>query len=443
MLPRRWLRRNVRVIRVGAGPGAAILAAALLAAVPPTPAQAQDPDLAPPRGKFEAEAATAPAQPYVVPDTPRTLADLTRYQSRSFSFQMGVALLLDYTKFSQDAASLAQVGKQESEWQARASRLMGHGTIGSDYKVGYLVAAEYKGFDSDPTEYWSLTDFSLAFPIGGPATKLTVGKTKETFSYEMVGDAANLPQQERVLSPFFVSRNVGAKLSHVFGEDHRMTFSAGVFNNGWLKGDAADSGTHVTARVTGLVFDQPGDKRFLHLGMSGRYVGADNDVLRYRGRPETNVGDYYVDTGDLRASHARHLGLEMLWNEGTFSVLAEHNRAWVSSSASGDPQFSGYYVTASWIVTGETRPYDRTVGYARRIMPAQSAGAVELVARYSHVDLDDGVVTGGKFNRPHLGVNWWATTRWKFGIDWGRTRLDRFGTTGVTDSVLARAQLTL
>jgi phosphate-selective porin OprO/OprP len=422
----------------------AILAAALLAAVPPAAAQGQDPDLAPARGKFEAEAAAPPEKPYVVPDTPRSLADLTRYTSRSFSFQMGVALLLDYTKFNQDAASLAQVGPQESQWQARASRLMAHGTIGSDYKVGYLVAAEYKGFDSDPAENWSVVDVSLTFPIGGPATKLTLGKTKETFSYEMVGDAANLPQQERVLNPFFVARSVGAKLIHVFGADHRMTLSAGVFNDGWLKsGSASDSGTDVSARVTGLLWDEAEGKRYLHLGMSGRYVGADNDVLRYRGRPETNVGDFYVDTGDLRASHARHLGLEMLWNEGPFSVLAEYIRAQVSSSASGDPEFSGYYVAASWVLTGETRPYDRTVGYARRIMPEHKWGAVELVARYSHVDLDDGVVTGGKFNRSHLGINWWATRRWKFGIDWGRTKLDRFGTIGVTNSALLRAQLTL
>jgi len=438
MRPHRWLPRAARAIHVGG----ASLAAALLAAVPPAAAQAVDPDLAPARGKFEAE--VTPAPNYVVPDTARTLADLTRHKSDWFSFQMGLAVLLDYTHFKQDAASLAQVGVQESQWQARASRLMAHGTLGSDYKVGYLVSAEYKGFDTDPAEYWSLTDFSLAFPIGGPSTKLTVGKTKETFSYEMVGDAANLPQQERVMNPFFVSRNVGAKLSHVFGEDHRMTFSAGVFNSGWLKADStSDVGTHVSARVTGLVWDQAEGKRFLHLGMSASRLGATNGVLRYRGRPETNVGDYYVDTGDLSASHARHLGLEALWNEGPFSVLAEHVRAQVNTSASGNADLYGYYVTASWILTGETRPYDRTVGYARRILPEHRGGAVELVARYSHVDLDDGAVAGGTFNRPQLGVNWWATRRWKFGLDWGRTRLERFGTIGTTDSVLARAQLTL
>lgn len=423
--------------------GTALLAAGWLAARAPAAAQVHDPDLAPARGKFEPVAPAAPEKPYVVPEPSRTLADLTRYQSRSFSFQLGLRVMLDYTAFNQDAASLAQVGHQASQWQPRAARLMAHGTIGSAYQASYLLAAEYKGFDTDPAEYWSPTDISLIFPLGGPATKLTVGKTKETFSYEMDGETGNLPQQERVLNPFFVSRNVGAKLIHVFGEDHRMTFAAGVFNNGWLKGDAAENGTQVTFRFTGLVWDQPSDKRFLHLGVSGRDVGADNGTLRYRGRPETNVGEYYVDTGNLQADHARHLGLELLWNEGPFSVLAEHVRARVSASATGNPQFAGWYVLGSWVLTGETRPYDRTVGYARRIMPEQSAGAVELVARYSHVDLDHGVVTGGRFDRPHLGVNWWATRRWKFGLDWGRTRLARFGTTGVTDSVLARAQMVL
>jgi hypothetical protein len=41
----------------------------------------------------------------------------------------------------------------------------------------------------------------------------------------------NLPHQERVLSPFFVSRNIGVKLSHVFGEKQFMTASLGVYND--------------------------------------------------------------------------------------------------------------------------------------------------------------------------------------------------------------------
>jgi len=193
-------------------------------------------------------------------------------------------------------------------------------------------------------------------------------------------------------------------------------------------------------RLTGLARYANEGRSYLHLAVSSRYVGADNDTLRYKGRPESNASDNFVDTGCFTAAHAWHLGLEALWNEGPLSVLAEYNRAWVDSPVSGDPEFSGYYVTASWVLTGEHRPYDRTVAYARRVMPKDRWGAPELVARFSHVDLNDGVVQGGRFDKTYVGLNWWATQHWKLGFGWGRTWLDRFGATGVTDSGLLRFQ---
>jgi len=84
--------------------------------------------------------------------------------------------------------------------------------------------------------------------------------------------------------------------------------------------------------------------------------------------------------------------------------------------------------------------YDRTVGYARRVMPEGRWGAPELVARFSHVDLDGGSIQGGKFDKTYLGINWWATRRWKVGFGWGHTWLDRSGTTGITDIFLTRLQ---
>ena len=402
-------------------------------------AQAVESDLAPAYGEFEA--APLPDQSFMVPDVPHSLLERVRIRERWLTLKLGLVVLVDYTAFNQDHNSIAQVGKQDDQWEARAARLMFRGTLGTEYKVGYLVAAEYKGFATDAEDLWSLSDLSFTFPLGGPATKLSLGKTKETFCYEMVGDAANLPQPERVMSPFFVSRNVGAKVTHVIGAEQRATLSGGVFNDGFVTGDSAgDSGTDFSTRLTGLAWDQPDGTRFMHFGVSGRYAGADNNTMRYRGRPESNVSDYYVDTGNLSGDHAWHLGLEALWNEGPFSVLAEYNRAWVDSPEAGNPEFYGYYITGSWVLTGETRPYDRTVGYARRVMPQGRWGAPELVARFSHEDLDDGVVQGGSFDKTYLGINWWATRRWKTGCGWGRTWLDRSDMTGVTDSLMVRLQ---
>lgn len=382
-----------------------------------------------------------PDQRFAIPELPQSIADMMRLNSRWFTAKFGAVLLVDYSFFRQDAGSLAQVGPQQNQWDARALRPWLSGTLGDDYRVRYLIAAEYGGFSGAQQESWTLTDLEITFPLGGPATRLSMGKIKETFVYEMVGDAANLPQQERVLNPFFVGRSVGVKLSRVIGADQRMTASVGVFND-WLEtGDSlADSGTDVTARITGLPWDRNDGTGYLHLGVSGRYAGADNNTLRYRGRPGSNVTDYYVDTGDLSADHAWHLGLESLWTAGPFSVLAEYNRAWVDAPESGNPAFTGYYITGSWLLRGEARPYDRSVGYARRVIPVGRWGAPEFTLRYSHVDLDDAPVLGGKFDMTYLGVNWWANRQLKLGFGWSRTWLRRFRQTGVTDGFLTRLQ---
>jgi len=220
-----------------------------------------------------------------------------------------------------------------------------------------------------------------------------------------------------------------------------MTFAAGVFNDWWATGDSfKNSGTDFSARLTGLLWDQPETRRFIHLGVAGRYFGADNNILSYKDQPESHVASDYVDTGDIPADHAWHIGAEALWSEGPFSVLGEYNRAWVRSGETGNPEFSGYYVTATWVLTGEARPYDHATGYARRIIPKDRGGALELVARFSHIDLDDKSVQGGKFDTTWLGINWWATRQWKLSLGWGHTRLDRFGTTGVTERLLTRLQ---
>ena len=146
-------------------------------------AQSEESEPAPALGEFEAAPLPPPDKPFLVPDVPQSLVDQTQIKERWITLKVGLVTLADYTAFNQDSASISQVGKQQDQWEARAARLMFRGTIGTDYKIGYLVAGEYKGFETDPEELWQLTDVSLTFPLGGPATKLTVGKTKETFAY--------------------------------------------------------------------------------------------------------------------------------------------------------------------------------------------------------------------------------------------------------------------
>lgn len=419
----------------------ALLCVAITALLPDgVHAQAPESELPPEAGAFEGRI-PPPIPGALLPDVSPAAYAAISVSTPGFTLRPGLVLLGDYTFFSQDAASLGQVGAQQDRGQLRAARMMLRGTVGTDYVVRYLVAGEYKGFDSAYDRAWDMTDVSLIFPLRGPSTTLTVGKTKEAFAYEMVGDAANLAFQERVLSPFFVARSVGARLSHVTA-DRMSTLSFGVFNDSWAGNSTAgpNDGTDVTLRVTRALWLEDGGRRLLHVGGSLRRAGADGGTLRYRGRPESNVSSFFVDTGTFAADGALHLGLEALWQQGPWSVIGEWVHAKVDAPRSGDPSFTGGYVGVSWVVTGENRPYDASVGYARRVHPSGANGALELVARASRVDLDDGAVQGGRFVKSYLGANWWATPRLKFGAGWGRTWLDEGGTRGITDALLLRTQ---
>lgn len=374
------------------------------------------------------------AIPDVAPDEPKP-ADSTD------PFRISFVAIFDHTNFWQDSASIGQVGEQANKWEVRAARLSVLGTFDFAIPVSYQVSGEYKGFDGDPETDWQMTDISLTFGLG-ERTKLTLGKTKETFVYEMVGDAANLPAMERVLSPFFVSRNTGARLTYVWGADKRGTLSLGLYNDAWDIGTAASAerGVDATARLTGLAWADPADAgHYLHLGASVRHAASKGE-MRFRGRPGSNVSVNYVDTGNFAADGAFLLGLEAMLALGPVSIQGEHVSAWVDAPTMGNPSFGGWYLTANWILTGDHRPYDRNVGYARRVVPKGHGGAPELVVRYADVDLEDGPVDGGSFRRTDLGLNWWATHRWKAGVAWGHVWLDRFGTTGETDTLLMRLQ---
>ena len=103
--------------------------------------------------------------------------------------------------------------------------------------------------------------------------------------------------------------------------------------------------------------------RSLRRGLAYRRV-ASHRTLRSKGRAETNVGNNFVDTGDIAANSANHYAAEALLIIGLVSFLGKYIGAKVKSPTLDDPSFSGWYITGCWFLPSETRLYDRTVGYA-------------------------------------------------------------------------------
>jgi len=70
-------------------------------------------------------------------------------------------------------------------------------------------------------------------------------------------------------------------------------------------------------------------------------------------------------------------------------------------------------------------------------------GAWEAVARFSYIDLDSGVLRGGKFWRFTPMVNWHLSDQLRLELAYGYGTLDRFGLRGGTHFFQSRIQMHL
>jgi len=120
-----------------------------------------------------------------------------------------------------------------------------------------------------------------------------------------------------------------------------------------------------------------------------------------------------ADTGNLTSDGINLLNPELAVVYGPFSLQAEYTSAMVERPKAKGLTFSGYYMEASYFLTGENRQYKNTGGFFGGVSPKQNFdgqghwGAWEIAMRYSALDLNDRTVRGGKLSGFTTGVNWY------------------------------------
>ena len=431
----------------------ALLAGMLLGALRPAHgAEADPPPDEPPPEDAPADPGTGPARDhplielphlfqsgvrdtrFAVPDLAPDQILFARVDTPVVTIRPGMELIIDYTAFGQNDDSIAQVGRQDSGFEVRSADIKLNGEFGPKRRLGYKLGLAFNGFSADTGQSIVVTDVNISFALPRWRTSVRIGQMREDFSYEVVGSTATLPQSERILTPFASPVNTGLKVTHVLGGNRRATLTYGLFRDDWGEGDG---GVALSVRGTMLVIDRP--RHFLHLGVGMRRADI-RETTRYTARPGVHAAEPFLDTGEFAASGTVHFGLEAHYALGPVSVIAEIASARPDVPDASNPVFRGHYVLGSWVLTGEHREYDRSDGSLKRIMPDGRWGAVEVVARLAAVNLDSNGIDGGSYVRLEGGANWWATTRWKFGMLYGTIWLDRFGETGRTRSLLSRLQ---
>lgn len=316
------------------------------------------------------------------------------------------------------------------------------------YTVFGATHAFDKGFEVERSDDFTWFDYRLDIPLTD-RMGLSVGKQKEPISMERLISMVHLPMQERaaVSDAILPSRNFGVVLNGNL-PDQRVTWAGGLFHN-FIDADSSlgSTPTQLIGRVTWVPFVSADESNLLHLGGGIRLSNTKQGVQAFT-EPEFNKSPVFVDTGLFQADDSSTINLEASWRRGPYWVHGEYTRTRVTSAVAGDPDFSGYHLTGSWIITGEMRSYNFRNGLFRQVPVAQSVyqggwGALEASVRLSRVDLTDGLIDGGEMDIASFGINWWLSPRFNVNLNYRFVTNDRDGLEGEAQGLLGRVMLVL
>lgn len=197
--------------------------------------------------------------------------------------------------------------------------------------------------------------------------------------------------------------------------------NAAFFSGGDLNGD--NDGTTWAARA--VYNPVKNETTVVHLGVAASVEDREDDIARIRARPEANLTAIrLIDTGNLAgAERIRRVGLEGAWAQGPFSLQGEYLTIAAPRRTARDFSGDGAYLYGSWVLTGESRPYKS--GAFGNVKPKHDYGAVEVGLRYSTLDLNDGLVAGGKQHDWTLGANWYLGQHVKLQANYIRAFSDK------------------
>ena len=245
----------------------------------------------------------------------------------------------------------------------------------------------------------SLKDSYLRYS-GWTFATFIVGQYKVPFGLEQLSSTNDLTFIERSLASeaFNLSRRKGIGFETHSGHH---TFSAMRFTSSIDGG----GGQGVAARFTYAPVDD--DETVVHFGLAATAERPTGSV-NLGARPESLATDpRLVKTGNLRGfTRVSQLGVETAWKDGPLSLQAEWMDSYLSPGPGApDANFNGWYIAGSWILTGESRDYRE--GVFKDITSDRPAGAWEIAMRFSRLDLDHGLILGGREDNLTLGLNWY------------------------------------
>jgi phosphate-selective porin OprO/OprP len=359
---------------------------------------------------------------------------------KSFAAQIGTLLQMDMAGYNSDIKDSTGSDISNAGSEFRRIRLYMTGT--------FLANWDYKT-EIEFANTTQLMDGYVAYR-GLPGLQFTMGHFKIPFSQESLMADKGLTFMERSLpNAFLNARAPGAMVSA--GRDN---WSAAFMLFGEQLSSAAaansDEGGGISLRGTWAPLIGPGANLHFGAAASTRIPSQGNtpltttpityaDGVRFRSKPESNIIETrLVDTGAtgiINVDRTDLLGMEIGGSWQAINLNAEYINTVVRREKTlDDLHFSGWYVQAGWVITGEERLYKGDKGLFDGIKPGSpvdqgGSGAWELALRLSEIDLRDGdsvlvgsrqvpEVDGGKQRDATLAVNWYLNQYVRMGTNY-------------------------
>jgi phosphate-selective porin OprO/OprP len=356
--------------------------------------------------------------------------------SKNGDFKMKVRgrLNVDYNAIDQDEGITGDPDVSAAE--IRRARLGVEGTLWRD--VDYKLEVDFANDES------ALKDAYFEYTGWGPDFKLRVGNFKTFNSLEHIMSANFIEFMERAafVEAFQLDRQIG--IGGLYQRDH-FTISAGLFGphpfdeEEWFQ-DVKTGAARITAapiNEEGHVLHLAGSWRSRH-GATGDRADPvpDNDqFFLYRARgADLHLANRFISTPPIFNADT-FWGLEAAYVWGPWSVQGEYTQLSgdiAKEFVGDDPTYWGWYVEASWFITGETRPYKFGEFTRQKVLnPVFEGGhgAWQLVARYDVLSLADNAetivtcTTCGEQKTWQLGVNWWLNDHSRVMFNYGQSTI--------------------
>lgn len=260
-----------------------------------------------------------------------------------------------------------------------------------------------------------------------PRATLRIGKTKTPVGLERLQSSSSLAMVELgfpgELAP---GRDIGVQLQGEFA-DERLNYALGGYNGTPDGRDSITANPDNDFEFAGRVFVEPwknggGALSGLGFGIAashGETHGSGNSFLpRYRTPGQVTFFNYrsaVVADGDRS-----RWSPQAYYYRGAFGLLSEYivSKQEVllpDAAARAELEHDAWQIAAGWVLTGEDASYKGVVKPNQPFtLGGAGWGALELVARYGRLDIDDDAFP--RFADPDVAAS--EATGWSFGLNW-------------------------